>query len=274
MDFQSAKKGGKVTRKKRASKTKIVQKAKQSGVVRTGAVVQIDLSRRAAPRTAARKDINEYKAQQLSLIPLLTGIQAQQAQTQAATSNIERLQMERDKLLNDARKAAAERAEYVRQDQAQAAHDARRRQIENKRASDALDREIKQRGEESTTVETQTEQMLEPEPSVEREIERERRQRRPAGGGISESGRGQRKEDIESDVSSLSAKADAAIERFITAYQNYQRDETPENKRKMDAARKKAQKADEKLPEGLQAAFGDRALQLRRMDFFKSPDSD
>ena len=274
MDFESAKKGGKVSRKKRASKTKIVQKAKQAGIVRTGAVVQIDLSRRAAPRTAARKDLNEYKAQQLSLIPLLTGIQAQQAQTQAATSNIERLQMERDKLLNDARKAAAERAEYVRQDQAQAAHDARRRQIENKRASDALDREIKQRGEESTTVETQTEQMLEPEFSEEREIERERRQRRPAGGGISESGRGQRKEDIESDISDLMNKVDSAIERYITAYKNYQQNETAENKRKMDRARKKAQKLDEKLPEGLQAAFGDRSLELRRMDFFKSPDSD
>ena len=274
MDFESAKKGGKVTRKKRAQKTKIVQKAKQAGVVRTGAVVQIDLSRRAAPRTAARKDLNEFKAQQLSLIPLLTGIQAQQAQAQAATSNIERLQMERDKLLNDARKAAAERAEYVRQDQAQAAHDARRRQIENKRASDALDREIKQRGEESTTVQTQTEQMLEPEPSVEREIERERRQRRPAGGGISESGRGQRKEDIESDVSALAEKADAAIEKFITAYENYKRNETPDLERKMKAARKKAQKADARLPEGLQAAFGDRALQLRRMDFFARPDSD
>jgi hypothetical protein len=182
--------------------------------------------------------------------------------------------MERDKLLNDARKAAAERAEYVRQDQAQAAHDARRRQIESKRASGALDREIKQRGQESTTVETQTEQMLEPEFSEEREIERERRQRIPAGGGISESGRGQRKEDIESDISDLMNKVDSAIERYITAYKNYQQNETAENKRKMDRARKKAQKLDEKLPEGLQAAFGDRSLELRRMDFFLSPDSD
>ena len=105
-------------------------------------------------------------------------------------------------------------------------------------------------------------------------LERERRQRIPAGGGISESGRGQRKEDIESDISDLMNKVDSAIERYITAYKNYQQNETAENKRKMDRARKKAQKLDEKLPEGLQAAFSDRSIELRRMDFFKTPDSD
>jgi len=128
--MESMKKGGKVTKKKPAprkvvKKLKITQqKAKQIGKVKTGAVVQIDLSR----RTIARKERNQSRARQLEstgILPYLMGIQGQQVATQ---SNIERLQNQRDALIAQARRAAVDRVDNVREGRQLQADDAHERQ--------------------------------------------------------------------------------------------------------------------------------------------------
>lgn len=128
--MEGLKKGGKVPKKKAApkkvvKKVKITQaKGKQLGKVKTGAVVQIDLSR----RTIARKERNAQKAKQLEttgILPYLMGFQATQV---AAQSNIERLQNEKAALLAQARTAALNRVDAVREGQQLQANDAHERQ--------------------------------------------------------------------------------------------------------------------------------------------------
>lgn len=128
--MEGLKKGGKVPKKKAAAKkvvkkVKITQaKGKQLGKVKTGAVVQIDLSR----RTIARKERNAQKAKQLEttgILPYLMGFQATQV---AAQSNIERLQNEKAALLAQARTAALNRVDAVREGQQLQANDAHERQ--------------------------------------------------------------------------------------------------------------------------------------------------
>jgi hypothetical protein len=128
--MEGLKKGGKVPKKKAApkkvvKKVKITQaKGKQLGKVKTGAVVQIDLSR----RTIARKERNAQKAKQLEttgILPYLMGFQATQV---AAQSNIERLQNEKAALLAQARTAALNRVDAVREGRQLQANDAHERQ--------------------------------------------------------------------------------------------------------------------------------------------------
>lgn len=113
----------KKTEKKKAVKKKTTQIGKQVGKVKTGAVVQIDLSR----RTTARKQRNTQRADalQTGLLPLLMGIQSQSV---ASASNIERLQMERDRLRQQIQNEAVKRVDAVREGRPLQAHDAHERQ--------------------------------------------------------------------------------------------------------------------------------------------------
>lgn len=163
--MEGLKKGGKVTKKKPAPKKPVKkikitqQKAKQIGKVKTGAVVQIDLSK----RTVARKERNTQKAKQLEttgILPYLMGFQATQV---AAQSNIERLQNEKAALLAQARNAALNRVDAVREGRQLAANDAHERQRRAEAAERRIGTEINVRQGEASLSElmgTQTE----PEP--------------------------------------------------------------------------------------------------------------
>lgn len=96
-----AKPKAKKPRKAKQPAKKTVMAGKQVGKVKTGAVVQIDLSKRVQPRTSTNKALYQAKADLLSqsLAPVLTALSGQQAMAQ---SNIERLQMERDRLRQQA----------------------------------------------------------------------------------------------------------------------------------------------------------------------------
>lgn len=96
-----AKPKAKKPRKAKQPAKKTVMAGKQVGKVRTGAVVQIDLSKKVQPRTSTNKALYQAKADLLSqsLAPVLTALSGQQAMAQ---SNIERLQMERDRLREQA----------------------------------------------------------------------------------------------------------------------------------------------------------------------------
>lgn len=110
MDAKRKQTGKKKAKPKARRPRKVTEvKGRQAGKVRTGAVVNVSITQ---PRTTARRARNTNKAQNVaqSIIPLLTGIQAQSV---AATSNLERLQMERDRLAQRAQEHGAKRVEAV-----------------------------------------------------------------------------------------------------------------------------------------------------------------
>ena len=132
-----------VKKGKRKVVKKTVMKGKQVGKVKTGAVVNVSITQ---PRTTVRRQLASQKAERLSLIPLLTGIQAQSV---AMTGNIERLENQRNKLLADAQKHARERAEAVKQGNVIGGQDAHRKQRIAQKNAISTQTELAVRSQES-----------------------------------------------------------------------------------------------------------------------------
>ena len=113
-------------------------------------MVQIDLSRRVAPRTTANKNLNRYKADvySQSLTPVMAALSGQQV---AAQSNIERLQFERDALRNQAMVHQNNRVKALELGKSGLAEDAMKRARMFDKASQSVGTEIRVRESEIQT---------------------------------------------------------------------------------------------------------------------------
>lgn len=167
-------KAKKAKAKKAKPAKKVIQVGKQVAKVKTGSVVQIDLSRRVQPRTTTNRDLNRYRAEvyNQSLTPVMAALSGQQV---AAQSNIERLQFERDRLRQEAMKYQNERVKALEQGKSGAAIDAMKRARTFDKASQNIGTEIRVRESEIQSdpislpsISTQTEA---PEPEAPKEAE-------------------------------------------------------------------------------------------------------